>query len=295
MTITCLMGDPVTQSVSPFMYNYFGQQTGSDFYSHIKVRVPKEDKKNLPRALAAAKTLGFVGLNITIPYKLEVMQYLDGIDQEAKAIGAVNAIVHTKGKLIGYNTDGRGALMAIENRLRTITSRDRVAVLGAGGASRAIIAAISQRTKRITVLNREEDFSLAETMQKQFKKLNSSLKILPLTSKNIVSAVGAAQFVVNATSVGMQSTESVVSKDQFIEINRAVSLRDKYFFDAVFNPYETCFLKLAEKQGATICQGLYMTLYQGAASFELWTGKKVAKKNIEFAHQLIRKKMGLKY
>ena len=295
MTITCLMGDPVAQSVSPFMYNYFGQRTGLDFYSHIKVRVPKEDKKNLPRALAAAKTLGFAGLNITIPYKLEVMRYLDGIDQEAAAIGAVNAIVHTKGKLIGYNTDGKGALMAIENRLRTITSRDRVAVLGAGGASRAITAAISQRTKRITVLNREEDFSLAETMQKQFKKLNSSLEILPLTSKNIVRALGAAQFVVNATSVGMQSTESVVSKDQFVEINRAVSLRGKYFFDAVFNPYTTSFLKLAEKQGAKICQGLYMTVYQGAASFELWTGKKIAKKDIEFTQQLMKKKMGLKH
>lgn len=294
MIITCLLGDPVSQSVSPSMYNYFGEKAGFDYYSHVKVRVPKEDRKNLPRALEAVKTLGFSGINITIPYKLDVMKYLDVLDDKAKAIGAVNAIVNAGGRLTGFNTDGRGALYAMENRLRRITSKDRVAIFGAGGAARAIIAAISERTRRIIVLNRESDFEMAETLQKQLKKLTGSLEILPISNANLIGSVAEAQFVVNATSVGMQSKESIISKSQFAEIHRKASLRQKYFFDAVFNPYITTFLRLAHSYGAKICPGLYMTIYQGAASFELWTGKKVSKKDIEIAHRIMKKKMGLK-
>jgi shikimate dehydrogenase len=294
MTITCLLGDPIVQSVSPSMYNYFGERAGLDFYAHIKVRVPKEDEKDLPRALEAAKTLGFSGLNITIPYKLEVMKYLDRIDKRAAAIGAVNAVVSEQGKFVGYNTDGMGALLAIENRLRKIQSTDRVVVFGAGGAARAITDAVSKKTKHITLLNREEDFSLAQTMQKQFRELGLSLQVVPLREEHVIDTICQAQFVINATSVGMQSRESIVSKEQLKEINAKTPLKKKYFFDAVFNPYTTQFLRLAKGYGAPICQGLYMTIYQGAASFELWTGKKVANKDVETAHRIMKQKMGLK-
>lgn len=293
MIITCLIGDPVAQSVSPHMYSYFGQKAGFDYYSHIKLRVPADNKKNLPNALEAIKTLGFQGINITIPYKIEVMKYLDIIDPRAEATGAVNAIIFKKEKMAGYNTDGIGALMAMENKLRKITQKDRVVIFGAGGVSRAVTAGICARTKNITVFNREEDFHLAESLKKQMKKMKISLEILPIKHQDIVKKVAQAQFVVNATSVGMQSKDSIISRNEFAEINLKSPIKNKYFFDVVFNPYTTQFLTLADKYKAKICQGLYMTIYQGAASFELWTQKRVDQKDIEFIHQFIKNKMGI--
>jgi len=296
MIVTCLIGDPVAQSVSPYMYNYFAQRAGFDYYSHIKLRVFSDDKRNLPKALGAVKTLSFSGINITIPYKIEVMKYLDEIDSRAKAAGAVNTIINKNGKLIGYNTDGIGALLAIESRLKKIKSNDRVVVFGAGGAARAIVATISQKTKKIIVLNRKDDFHLAESLKNNLKKVKSQIEILPIIHKNIIKSFSDADFVINATSVGMfpNNKDSILSPAQLSEINLKSPLKNKYFFDAVFNPYTTAFLTMAKKYGANICQGLYMTIYQGAASFELWTGEKIVQKDIEFVHKLIKQKMGIK-
>ncbi|MEK7542224.1 MAG: shikimate dehydrogenase [Patescibacteria group bacterium] len=284
--ITCLFGDPVAQSVSPYMYGHFAKKAGIAYYSHLKIRVPKEKKDGVKEAVDAAKTLGFAGINITVPYKMEVIKELDGVDARAKAIGAVNAISPKEGKLIGYNTDGLGALLAIKNRLRKIKTGDRVVVFGAGGASRAVVGTILPIAKNVTVLQREDDFHLALSMRKSMKRIN----ILPLNDKNILQKGAGANFVVNATSVGMvpQETASIISERLFGEINRKSPLRKKFFFDTVYNPYETKFLSLAKKYGAKVCQGLYMMAYQGAASFELWTGKKVAKEDVEEALRILK-------
>ncbi|TSC75459.1 MAG: shikimate dehydrogenase [Parcubacteria group bacterium Gr01-1014_30] len=290
--ITCLFGDPVAQSVSPYMYGYFAKRTGIEYYSHLKIRVPKEKKGELGEAILAAKTLGFAGINITVPYKMEVIKELDKVDSRAKTIGAVNAILVKDGKLTGYNTDGLGALAAMENRLRKMTQKDKVVVFGAGGASRAILGTLLPITKNITVLQRKDDFNLAHSLKKSMKKVN----ILPLNFENISKSVIRANFVLNATSVGMipNTRESVILEKLFSEINRKAALRQKFFFDTVYNPYETKFLSLAKKYGAKLCQGLYMMAYQGAASFELWTGKKVAKKDVEVALKILKQKMGVK-
>ncbi len=290
--ITCLFGDPVAQSVSPYMYGYFAEKAGIAYYSHLKVRVPKEKSGALKNALEAAKTLGFSGINITIPYKMAVMKYLDKIDERAKKIGATNAIIYRAGKLIGYNTDGLGALSAIGNQLRKVTSKNKVVIFGAGGAARAISGTLLPITKNITVLQRKDDFYLAESLKKSMKEI----KILPLNEKNIIQAITSADFVLNATSLGMTplEKESIMSEKLFAEINRKFPLRKKFFFDSVYNPYTTKFLTLAKKYGVKICQGLYMMAYQGVASFELWTGKKVAKKDVEEAIKILKQKLGIK-
>lgn len=290
--ITCLFGDPVAQSVSPYMYGHFAKKAGIAYYSHLKIRVPKEQKGALRKAIQAAQTLGFAGINITVPYKMEVMKYLDGIDSRAKAIGAVNAIVSREGKLIGYNTDGLGSLSAIENQLHKIKIGDKVVVFGAGGAARAIVGTILPITKNIIVIQRKDDFHLASW----FKKSMKGIKILPLNDKNILESVSTANFVIQATSVGMipNNKDSIISEKLFVQINQLSPLRKKLFFDSVYNPYQTKFLSLAKKYGAKVCQGLYMMAYQGAASFELWLGRKVAKKDIEGAIKILKQKLGIK-
>jgi len=278
------------------MYNYFGFRAGLPYYSHIKIRVHAENEGNLKKAIQAAKFLGFAGINITIPYKTKVLKYLDKIDKKAAAAGIVNAIVNRNGKLVGYNTDSAGALLAIEKRLRKIKASDKILIFGAGGASRAVTVAISTRTKNITLINRKEDFQLAQSLRDDVKKLGISINILPLNEENIIREFVRADFVINATRLGMVPNikESIISKSQFSKISKLTPLKKKLFFDVVFNPYTTEFLKMAKKYNAKTCQGLYMTIYQGAASFELWTGKKVSKKDVDFIHKVIKQKMGIK-
>ena len=290
--ITCLFGDPVAQSVSPYMYGHFAKKAGIAYYSHLKIRVPKDEKGGLKEALAAAKTLGFAGINITVPYKIEVTNVLDMVDSRAKTIGAVNAVIIKEGKFRGYNTDGLGALSAIENRLRKLKKEDKVVVFGAGGAARAIVGTLLPITKNITVLQRKDDFHLAESLKKTMK----TIKILPLNDDNIIESVSRTNFLLQATSLGMvpNSQDSIISEKLFAKINSQSPLRNKFFFDTVYNPSETMFLKLARKYGAKISQGLYMMAYQGAASFELWTGKKVAKKDVEEAIKILTQKLGVK-
>ena len=296
MIVTCLFGDPVEQSVSPYMYNYFGVKAGIPYYSHIKIKVPADNEDNLKNAIEAAKFFGFVGINITIPYKTRVLKYLDKLDNGAEIAGMVNAIVNDNGRLVGYNTDSKGAILAIEARLRKIKTKDKVLIFGAGGAARAVTIAISSKNKNITLINRKEDFNLALSLKKDIEKLGVSLNILPLNEENIIEQASVADLIINATRVGMvpNAKESIISKDQFKKINKISNLKNKIFFDVVFNPYTTQFLKLAKKHGAKICQGLHMTIYQGAASFELWTGKKVKKHDLEIIHKIIKNKMGIK-
>lgn len=228
MFISCLIGDPVVQSVSPYMYNYFGQKAGFDYYSHIKLRVPLGDKNAFPKALQAVKTLGFAGINITIPYKVEVLKYLDDIDERAKKIGAVNAIINKEGSLKGFNTDGLGALSAIENVLRKIKQKDKIVIFGSGGAARAIVGTLLPLTKNITILNRIEDFYLAEKMKKDIKKI----KIIPLNDENIIQSVANSDFVINATSVGMHPNEknSILSQKNFVVINSKTTIKTNIFW-----------------------------------------------------------------
>jgi len=120
------------------MFQYFAKLTGIGNYSHLKFKISKNNPENLKIAMRAISVFGIVGANITLPYKEEAIKYLDVVDKTVKLVGAVNTVVNKKGKLIGYNTDGHGAIKAIETKLRPFKSTDKVTVFGAGGAARAI-------------------------------------------------------------------------------------------------------------------------------------------------------------
>jgi len=270
------------------MFNYLAKSVNLN-YSHVKFKVSSQNKNNLKIAIQALRVLNIRGANITSPYKREVMKYLDKIDKHAKLIGAVNTIVNKNGKLIGYNTDSYGAIQAIEKHLRKIKSSDYVVIFGAGGAARAIIFEICKRTKNVVVINRS--YNRIKKLKSDFRKFN--FRILPLTNENITNEVIKANFVINATSVGMfpNNKDCLISPYLFYKINKYSSLKDKLFFDVIFNPYLTKFLLIPKEYGAKVCSGLFMMIYQGIKAFELWTNKDIAQVHVTRIRNLLRAKI----
>jgi len=294
-TITCLIGDPVEHSVSDVMFGQFAKLTGVENYNHLKFRVAKTNPANLDSALKAVPILGIAGANITLPYKESAMQYLDSVDKTAQFVGAVNTVVNKDGKLIGYNTDGIGVVTAIQKKLKPIKSTHKIVIFGVGGASRAIIGSLP-KVSQIILLIRHSDSKRAERLRKDFASYGIDVEYRILTDKNIIFAIKNADFVINATPVGMypKSGNSLVTKNHLESIGKS-KVKTVAFFDAVFNPFETEFLKLAKRYGARTCPGIYMMIYQGIQAFKLWTGKKVQDRNVEVIASLLKRIIRSKY
>jgi len=288
-SITCLIGDPVEHSVSDAMFKSFASLTKLENYTHLKLRVPKNKPSNLRVSMQAMRLFNFAGANITLPYKEKAIKYLDKINKDVSSMGAVNTIVNKKGDLIGYNTDGYGAIKAIETKLRPIKKNDNVLVFGSGGAARAIINKLP-KVFSIVLLGRRQDSKQAKKFKKDFAKNNIEIKTRFITDKNIILSLQEADIIINATPVGMfpKGDNSIVCEDHFNKIDKSL-VREKCFFDAVFNPFETQFLKLAKRSGAKTCSGIYMMIYQGIRAFYLWTGKKFPKKNVEKTSKMLQR------
>lgn len=286
--VTCLIGDPVEHSVSDVMFGRFAELTGVENYSHLKFRVAKTNLVNLSNVLKAIPILGIAGVNITLPYKELAMQYLNLVDKTAQFAGAVNTIVNKNGKTIGYNTDGIGAITAIKKKLKPIKGTHKIVIFGAGGASRAIIGSLP-KVSQIILLIRASDHKRVKKLKKDFANYGLNIEDRLLTDQNVISTIKNADFVINATPVGMypKSGNSLVTKNHLESIGKS-KIKTIAFFDAVFNPFETKFLKLAKQYGARTCPGIYMMIYQGIQAFKLWTGKKVQDKNVEAIASLLK-------
>jgi shikimate dehydrogenase len=204
------------------------------------------------------------GINVTIPHKVAIMKYLDEIDVNAKNIGAVNTIVNKDGHLIGYNTDGVGALAALKRDNADPTGK-KVVLLGAGGAARAIAFTIAPFTNRLVVLNRTK--SKAITLVKAIKtRFNSKIRAETLTNTSLTRELEETDLLINTTPIGMfpKNEETLVNK-QFIKSNMII-------FDIIYNPLETRLLREAKASGAKVLNGINMLVNQGALSFKLWIG-----------------------
>lgn len=256
--IVGLIGHPVEHSFSPPMHNAAFEKLGMD-YAYVAFDV---DPNNLGSAIEGAKSLNINGFNVTIPHKIEVMQFLDEIDEVAGLIGAVNTIDFKNMK--GYNTDGIGAVRAIEE---VISIKDKnVVIAGAGGASRAISFYLAKYgADSITILNRNVDraISLAGDV------LDSGLivDVQADSMSEINNYLSDADILVDTTPMGMHhhvDDEPIARAEDMHE--------DLVVFDAVYNPNETVLIKEAIKAGAKPVYGIKMLLYQGAESFKIWTG-----------------------
>ena len=256
--VCAIIGDPVEHSLSPMMHNAAFKELGLNMvYVTFTVTV-----RELKTAILGARTLGIKGLNVTMPHKNAVMNYLDEVDATAKSIGAVNTILSNNGKLIGYNTDGNGAMIALqENGVEA--EEKKMVILGAGGAAKAIAYHATQDVDELVILNRTVDKAkkIAEELQKTFGK---KVKSGTLSSKVMEDELQNADILVNATSVGMHPDIncSPVPSD-LLHSNLCV-------MDIIYNPLETTLLKNAKSSGAKVISGLEMLIYQGAVAFEIW-------------------------
>ena len=254
-----IIGDPIEHTVSPAMHNAAFQELNLDFV-YVAFRVRKDE---LREAIAGAKSLDIKGLNVTMPHKNAVMKHLDETDPTAMSIGAVNTILNDKGRLIGYNTDGIGALKALKENGVSLNG-NKMLLLGAGGAGKAIASHAAQEVEELKILNRtiQKAKDLAEVLCKKFgKKIEGN----SLSAKTIKKELEDADIVVNATSVGMHPND-----DQSL-IDPSWLRPDICVMDIVYNPVETKLTLDAKSVGAKVVSGVEMLVYQGVASFEIWT------------------------
>ena len=257
--VCAIIGDPVGHSLSPVMHNAAFKELGLNI---VYVAFPvKADE--LEDAIKGARSLGLLGLNVTMPHKHAIIQYLDETDSTAKAMSAVNTILNERGKLFGYNTDGKGAMIALQEN-HADPEEKKMLLLGAGGAAKAIAFQAAQETTELVILNRTEEKAkqLADLINKIF---GTKVMGRSLSTEVLKEELETTDILVNATSVGMNPDINVspVSAD-LLHSGLCV-------MDIVYNPLETKLLKYAKTVGAKVISGLEMLLFQGAVAFEIWT------------------------
>ena len=278
-TLSCaLLGHPAGHTLSPKLHNLIAHHLGVNMvYTAYDV-----EPDRLKQAVKGADALGFTGMNVTIPYKQEIIPLLKSIDKTAEKAGAVNTLVRRKkGKgFKGYNTDLPGLMRALASD--GVVFRDRkCVVLGAGGAARAVCTMLAMHgASRVIIVNRT--ITKARELAQTVKKTVGFDAIEALTEENCVDCLkkaGEKAVCFQCTSAGMYpETEQspVTNSDLYQQMDTAV--------DLIYNPQETKFLRLAREAGAKGYNGLKMLLYQGIISFELWYDRMVPNEVIDEAY-----------
>lgn len=277
-----LMASPVRHSNSPRMHNEAAAYLGLD-YAYLCFEV---DKSNLKDAITAMRALKVRGGNISMPNKIEVIKYLDRLSPEAEMCGAVNTIVNDDGVLTGHITDGIGYMNFLRDNDIDIKGK-KITVLGSGGAGKAIqVQAALEGAAEISVFNRHDECyqRAVDTvdMINSMTDCRAACYDLDDTEK-LRAEIAESCLLANATCVGMGKLEgqSCIPDISFFRDDLIVT-------DAVYSPEETEMLRMARQAGCRAFNGYGMMLFQGAASFKLWTGKDMP---IEY----IKKVMGIKF
>jgi shikimate dehydrogenase len=255
-----IIGDPVEHSLSPGMHNAAFKELGMD-----NIYVPFQVKaEHLEDAILGAQSLGVKGFNVTIPHKTEVINYLDYLDIAAGLIGAVNTIEFGKNGAVGHNTDGIGAVMAIEEV--TPVKNKKVVILGAGGASRAIaFQLLLSGVDNLVIANRTVE-KAGELKTDLVEKLDHEVRVSGL-DENLTQELTDTAILINTTPVGMYP-----NVDEKPVVTAEMMHPDMVVNDIVYNPLKTGLLNEADKAGAKSISGIKMLMYQGVEAFKIWTG-----------------------
>jgi len=256
-----IIGDPIEHTMSPAMHNAAFETLGLD-YIYLPFRVRREELQN---AIAGMRALNIVGLNVTIPHKVDVIPLLDKLDPLAEGMGAVNTIVNDNGVLTGCNTDAPGFLQTLRSKGIEPEGK-KIVILGAGGAAKGIAFILAGAGAKLVILNRTA--SKAEELASQIAQLyGKSLKAMESSEGNLAEALDGADVLVNTTSVGM------VPDVGQTPVAAGLLKPGMTVFDIVYNPRETRLLREAKAAGARAIDGLDMLVWQGALAFEKWTGQ----------------------
>lgn len=267
-----LIATPIRHSMSPTMHNEAFAKLGLD-YAYLAFEV---DNSTLKPAVDGIRALGIRGSNVSMPNKQAIIPYLDEISPEAKLIGAVNTVTNKDGKghLVGYNTDGVGAIKALEDEGVTVKDQS-ITLTGAGGAATAIaIQAAFDGAKELYIFNINDDVfeNAKETAKKINDNTNCRATVTDLADQAAFkSAIQKSSIYIDATSVGMKplQEQSLINDPEMIRSDLVV-------FDVVYAPRETKLLRFAKEHGAKkVINGLGMMLYQGAAAFQLFTDEEM--------------------
>lgn len=257
--ITGIIGYPLSHTLSPLMHNTVFKKYNMNW----EYKVFEIKPEDLPVFIKNLKKENIKGLNVTIPHKQTIMLLLDKIERAAKTIGAVNTILNKKGKLIGYNTDYIGFLKSLEKNKINLKEKN-VVMFGAGGAAHAVAYSINiLKPANFYIYN--IDIPMIEGLIKKLKLKKVIYGDLTKT-KEKDEILSNADFIINTTSVGMHDKNIIYKLPDF--------KKTVVVYDLIYNPAKTEFLKLAEKKGAKIINGIDMLIYQGMEAFKLWTGKK---------------------
>ena len=282
-TRTCgLIGNPVEHTLSPFIHNTLAEKL-----SHNLVYVPfhVEEGQGLS-AISGAYALNLLGLNVTVPYKSQVMDGLIQIDELAEKIGAVNTLVRMEGGFKGYNTDMPGLYRAMSSEGIQIEGQE-IILLGAGGAARAVaFLCASKNASRVYLLNRS--LEKAEAVAGEVNEKTGKEVISPMVLSDYHRLPDQKFLAIQATSVGL-----------YPDVDKAV-IEDEAFYrkihtgyDLIYKPSDTRFMQLVREQGGKAFHGLKMLLYQGIIAYELWNDLSVPEEMALEIYEVLKEKVGI--
>lgn len=272
-----LIGNPVEHTLSPMIHNMLARRLGHDM-----VYVPfLVGEGKVAEAVAGAEALNLLGLNVTVPYKSEVISSLKEIDTLARNIGAVNTLVRTEGGYKGYNTDMEGLYRAMMSDDVKIDG-EQIILLGAGGVARAVayLCAVKGADK-VYLLNRT--FDKAQTVAQEVNRTSGREVVIPMHTEDYVTLPGGKYLAIQGTSVGLSPNvdDVVISDDAFYE-------KIHTGFDLIYSPWETKFMRLTREHGGRAYNGLKMLLYQGIIAYELWNDVKVSEEDAAAVYEKLK-------
>lgn len=257
--LLAVIGDPIHHSKSPQMHQVALDEQEYNI-RYIRVLVPIGKVKY---ALEQMEKLGFIGCNVTVPHKLEVMEACDSLTETAKALGAVNTVHFTKNGWVGHNTDGPGLSYAIQSQLNCSFSTSSTLILGAGGgAGRAIaVQAAIEKCPQLTLSNRT--VGKLDSIAEKIRRLHPDCDLRLIDNSESELASVKADLIINSTSLGMKEDDPLPFPASAIQPTQV-------FYDAVYSPPVTSLLKVAKAAGCKVANGQGMLVYQGALSYEMW-------------------------
>ena len=253
-----VLGNPISHSLSPHLHTFWIKKYSVDGY-YVPLLI---DKFEIEKSLDALRTLGFCGANITIPFKEEIIKYIDDISEEDAKIGAINTLsISNEGKIKGLNTDAYGFLNNLEKTIPEWEKLvDNVVIIGGGGASRAVVSALKHKKfKNKRIVNRSK-----ERANKIKHEIDNKLEIINWNELNEV--LEECDLLINTTSLGMLNQPSLNVKVDLMNDESIV-------YDLVYAPLETNLIRSARERQLHIVSGLGMLIFQAIKGFEIWFGK----------------------